>query len=343
MNNNVIILFGGESRERLVSTATAQNIATALPNASCWFWDTDDKVYQIKHETLIAHENPFVKSFTPANEAKWSTLKSALKDDEAKESVFILAMHGGKSEDGTVQKWFEDEKIVYTGSDSHSCAITFDKTKAKKIITPLRIRTPDSIVVNGSNLEKANQELETFLQKHSKLAFKPVADGSSFGFLLINNSRDIKKALEQLAESPNTSFLAENFISGTELTIGVIEDNGSLIALPCTEIRAKKDRIFDYNGKYLGDGVTETTPAEVPEAMAQMAQRVALSAHETFNCRGYSRTDTIVDEHGPVFLETNTLPGLSKASLVPQQLAINGISMRTFLNEQISIALKAKK
>lgn len=343
MNNDIIILFGGESRERLVSTATAQNIATALPNANCWFWDVDDKVYKINNETLFAHENPFVNPFVPTTEAKWPTLKTALKTAEAKESVFILALHGGKSEDGTVQKWLEDEKIVYTGSDSNSCAITFDKTKAKKIITPLRIRTAESIVVDGTNLKQAEDELDVFLKKYAKLAFKPVADGSSFGFLLINNSNDIKKALEQIAQCPKTPFLVENFIAGTELTIGVIEHNGSLMALPCTEIRAQKDRVFDYNGKYLGDGVTEITPAEVPEAMAQMAQRVALLAHEIFNCRGYSRTDIIIEETGPVFLETNTLPGLSKASLVPQQLAIKGISMRTFLNEQISLALKAHK
>jgi D-alanine-D-alanine ligase len=97
-------------------------------------------------------------------------------------------------------------------------------------------------------------------------------------------------------------------------------------------------RTFDFDGKYLGKGVREITPAAISEEMARAAQRVALTAHQAVGCRGYSRTDVIMGNDGPVFLEINTLPGLTRASFIPQQLAAAGIELRHFLERQIQIA-----
>jgi len=343
MSQSVILLFGGESRERLVSVATAQNMVRALTNPTCWFWSVDEKVYEISSQNLLDHTNPFLEEFKPKNKAKYQTLQEALNEPDAQTSVFVLAIHGGRGENGTIQKWFEEKQIAFTGSGSESCHITFDKIEAKKIIEALRIKTAPSITVQGNDLKNAKNQLEKFLNIHHKLAFKPVADGSSFGFISIANSQDIELAIEQMKIDQNCLFIAESYIDGVELTIGVIEQEGELIALPCTEIRKQEGRLFDYEGKYLAKGVTEITPAEVDDNMSQMAQRVALLAHEAFHCRGYSRTDIIISNNIPFFLETNSLPGLTKASLVTQQLSIKAISMRTFLNEQIKIALKAKK
>jgi len=100
-------------------------------------------------------------------------------------------------------------------------------------------------------------------------------------------------------------------------------------------------RTFDFDGKYLGKGVREITPADVSESIARAAQAVALAAHEAVGCRGYSRTDVIMGKDGPVFLEINTLPGLTRASFIPQQLEAAGIDLRDFLERQIEIAVKA--
>jgi D-alanine-D-alanine ligase len=104
------------------------------------------------------------------------------------------------------------------------------------------------------------------------------------------------------------------------------------------EIEVDTDRTFDYAGKYLGAGTREICPADIPDQMARAAQATALAAHEALGCEGYSRSDLIASGDGIYFLETNTLPGLTTSSLVPQELAVLGISFREFLEQQLELA-----
>lgn len=332
MTREVILLFGGESRERLVSVATAKNLFKVLGNPTCWFWDVDDKVYVVSAAELDAHTDPFRTPFSPKGLVKFSNLQNAL--DTAHEAIIFSAIHGGRGEDGTVQKWLEERHIQFTGSGSRACRLAFDKVSGKNVMKEFGVRVADSIVIKGSNSES---ELQQFFASHPKIAVKPVADGSSFGLLIIDDEKQLPTAIRQFEESPQTAYLVEAFIEGTELTVGVIDDVNGPRALPCTEIRTKKGQSFDYNEKYLKVGA-EITPAEIPESMARAAQRVALAVHCAFGCEGYSRTDLIVDKNGPVFLELNTLPGLTAASLVPQQLAACGMTLRAFCDLQIRLA-----
>jgi D-alanine-D-alanine ligase len=136
-------------------------------------------------------------------------------------------------------------------------------------------------------------------------------------------------------------FILERFINGRELTVGVLDrPSGPTMALPCSEVVVETGRPFDFEGKYLGKGSKEITPAELPLSVAQNAQRLALTVHRAIGCSGYSRTDMIIDEFGLVFLEINTLPGLTSASFIPQQLNVAGIGMQQFLREQIELASK---
>ena len=107
-------------------------------------------------------------------------------------------------------------------------------------------------------------------------------------------------------------------------------------------MRLEEGRAFDYEGKYLGKGTREITPAEVPAAVSRAAQDLAVAAHQALGCEGYSRTDAIVSAKGPVFLELNTLPGLTRASFLPQQLAAEGTSMLSFLEGQLAIARRRR-
>jgi D-alanine-D-alanine ligase len=267
------------------------------------------------------------------------SLKSALDSAQARESVLYVGFHGGMGEDGTVQKWMESRHLVFTGSGSEACRLAFDKMLGKKVVEGFGIRVAPAVVVSGRYMVEAEATLKEFLAKHGKMAVKPVADGSSVGLSIIDKEEDLKIALGHIQASPHMPFMAEAFISGTELTIGVIDDHNGPRPLPATEIRAQAGRLFDYNGKYLGEGVKEVTPAEVSDSVLRAAQRVALAAHSAFGCDGYSRTDIIVDKLGPVFLETNTLPGLTQASLIPQQLAVDGMSLHAFLELQIELAV----
>src|SRR5258708_22501964 len=126
-------------------------------------------------------------------------------------------------------------------------------------------------------------------------------------------------------------------MEGVELTVGVVED-GPLRALAGRGVGAAPGRAFDYEGKYLGKGTIEITPAEVTAEVARAAQEAAIAAHDALGCEGYSRTDVIVSPRGPVFLEINTLPGLTRRSFIPQQLAAEGTAIKDFLRDQLALA-----
>ncbi|MEI6805631.1 MAG: ATP-grasp domain-containing protein [Myxococcaceae bacterium] len=335
-NQNLIILFGGESRERFVSVATAQNISRALPHALCWYWAPDDSVYQVTQEELLTHTDVFKTEFKPASKSIFENILLAFDSKQAANSVFVLGVHGGRGEDGTLQSWLEERKIAFTGSDSKACKLCMDKLAAKKSLESMRVRVAASALISGQDLSTAEAEINQFLLEYSKLILKPNAEGSSVGLFLITAETQ-KDALKELKAYPERQYLLEVYIQGTELTVGVFDDKIGPRALVPTELRAQ-EAFADYDGKYLGLGTTEITPAEILEPVMHAAQQLAILAHEALGCKGYSRTDMMVDSDGPVFLETNALPGLTKASLVPQALAYEGISIREFLMKQVELA-----
>jgi D-alanine-D-alanine ligase len=160
---------------------------------------------------------------------------------------------------------------------------------------------------------------------------KPLAGGSSRGLHFISRNDAIPEV--------RIPYILEQFISGRELTIGVIDrGDGKPLALPVIEIELDAGRAFDYTGKYLGHGTREICPARIPDSMRDEAQHVALTAHQALGLEGYSRSDVIAADDGIYYLETNTLPGLTAQSLVPQQLREAGIEFRTFLDEQLALS-----
>ena len=141
-------------------------------------------------------------------------------------------------------------------------------------------------------------------------------------------------------ESATAPYVIEPFVTGAEATCGVLEQaDGSLIALPPVEIVPASGQ-FDFESKYLAATTQEICPARfAPEINAEL-QRLAVIAHKAMSCRGYSRSVFIISKDGPVYLETNTLPGLTKASLYPKSLKAQGIAFVDFLNGQIELAIR---
>ena len=332
---NLIILFGGESRERLVSVATAQNISQALPQALCWFWALDDQIYEVSHEELLAHQDVFKTEFKPSVPALFKTILEALDSEQAAQNIFVLALHGDRGENGVLQSWLEERKIAFTGPNSKACALTMDKAASKKAVQAAGVRIADSCLLRGQDADSESQLL-SMISRHPKLILKPNYEGSSFGLCLITKD-NLELAREKLKAYPDRMYILEAFVEGTELTVGIYDEGSGARALTPTELRVQNG-FADYDGKYLGLGTKEITPAEVPDNIVRAAQRMALSAHEILGCEGYSRTDMMVDDQGPVYLETNPLPGLTKASLVPQALAYEGVSIRDFLVHQVELA-----
>jgi D-alanine-D-alanine ligase len=335
-----IVLFGGPNAERLVSVASAQNISQGT-GAKLWFWSKIGEIYEVSLSELIAHNNPFVKEFIPSTTPIFSNLEMALDDADtrARNPVFILAVHGTVGEDGILQEWLEDRGFKFTGSSSVSSANAFDKVKAVHAVKNAGIQVPQSVICNTADLMDCKKQLLSSFETFGSIVLKPNASGSSDGLVCITDATHIETALNVLAQRQGEDFLIEEMIKGIEITVGVIErEDGAIVALPPSEIRLEKGTTFDYNGKYLGKGSTEITPAQIPQQKIIEAQDVATKAHTLFGCRGYSRTDLFLTDTGFVFIEINTLPGLTKASFIPQELEAAHIPLSQFIEEQITIA-----
>jgi D-alanine-D-alanine ligase len=338
MKRPVIVLFGGTSSERRVSVASAQTVVRALlPHRAVhpWFWGTDDAIYEVASEILLAHGRPFERDLVPAGIVVAKSISAALDGRGARESVFFLALHGIGAEDGLLQGWLESRGLPFTGSGAKASRNAFDKARGRDLVQTFGARVAAAEFLD--HLAVAAQ-LERLLAEHGQLVLKPVAEGSSEGLLFLDRRDALPEILKTVSLRRSQPYLVEAFVTGAELTVGVIDDGVEPYALPCSEVRLDPGCRFDFAGKYLGRGTAEVTPAEVPRPVAEDAQALALAAHRAIGCYGYSRTDLIATDNGPVFLETNTLPGLSAASFIPQQLEAAGIPIEAFVLQQIELA-----
>lgn len=336
---DLILLFGGISDERLVSVASAQNLATHLQKAELWFISPSGSVTRTSARELSEHSRPFETPFQPSVKPFAQNTVSALS--EVKERVIFIGLHGTEGEDGSLQKLLEQHNVRYTGSRSASSKMCFDKTQAKIHITDSGLTVPMGFEISKSD-ELAKPKILAAFKDYERLVAKPASSGSSFGLRFLNSAADCEAFSSELKTSAYEMYLIEQCLIGRELTVGIIErGNGKRLALPPSEVIMKTGQNFDYEGKYLGRGSTEITPAELSIKDRDLCQSLALQAHIVLGCRGYSRTDMILTKKGPVFLETNTLPGMTKASFIPQQLAAAQIPLETFISEQVLAALKA--
>ncbi len=338
-SSDVVVLFGGASFERLVSVASAQNVSAQLADAALWFWSAGGPVNVLTAAQLAAHQRAFEVELTaPAGTRSFESLEKAL-DAEGQGHTFFLALHGGAGEDGTVQRLLESRKLAYTGSDSAASARAFDKAEAKRLAGASGVRLAQAQVIEpGSDVRSIEATLSKLFTACPRWVLKPVADGSSFGLIHLTSSDQVAAAAKQVSEL-KLRYLAESFITGRELTVGVCDEASGPAALPVSEVRLAKDAAFDYAGKYLGGkGTEEITPAQLTPSELTAAHNVAVTAHRAVGCFGYSRTDMILSSEGPVFLEINTLPGLTRASFIPQQLAAAGRPLKLFLEHQLKLA-----
>ena len=321
------ILFGGTNTERLVSVATAQALQAALPEAGLWFWDIDDTVHEVRPEKLQSHARPFEQPFKPGDHGIGG-IEQALDQAKAEQRLLVLGLHGGMAENGELQAMCEMREIPFTGSGSASSHLAFDKVAAKRFAAIAGVKAPAGIGL---------EDLETALAKYGRLIAKPARDGSSYGLIFVNSTQDLV-AVRDAARTED--YLIEPFISGVEATCGVLEQvDGSLVPLPTVEIIPAEGE-FDYRAKYLAKTTQEICPGRfAPEINAQIMDQ-SVKAHQAMSCSGYSRSDFIVAETGPIYLETNTLPGLTRASLYPKALKAQGIAFVDFLQGQIALAMK---
>jgi D-alanine-D-alanine ligase len=322
----ITILFGGTNKERLVSVASAQALCEALPEADLWFWAADDSVHETDMKALAGHSRPFEHEFLPGGARVGRSIEEALDQAKIDGRVLVLGLHGGRAENGELQAACEWRGIPYTGSNSTSSHLAFDKVSAKRFAAIAGVNATIGIRL---------ADVEAALAEHGRLIAKPTHDGSSYGLIFVNAKQDLV-AVRNAARTE--TYLIEPYISGVEATCGVLErSNGEVFSLPPIEIVPGEGN-FDYTAKYLLKSTQEICPGRFSPEITAALKDQALRAHKALSCTGYSRTDFIVSDKGPVYLETNTLPGLTRASLYPKALKAQGIEFADFLKDQIVLA-----
>src|SRR6266852_5126458 len=325
----VTIFFGGTNKERLVSVASAQSLHRALPEADLWFWHVNDTVHEVRSETLLNHKRPFEDEFEPGS--RGIAFELALDKAKAEDRVLVLGLHGGRAENGELQAMCEMRGIPFTGSGSASSHLAFDKMAAKRFAAIAGVTAPEGIAL---------EDIDAAFAEYGKLIAKPAKDGSSYGLIFVNAQQDLV-AVRDAAKTEE--YLIEPFVSGIEATCGVLEQSdGTIFSLPPIEI-VPGEGAFDYAAKYLLKSTQEICPGRFSPEIAAEIMDQAIRAHRALSCTGYSRTDFIVSAKGPIYLETNTLPGLTAASLYPKALNAQGIDFADFLRDQIVLAEKRSR
>jgi len=228
--------------------------------------------------------------------------------------VLFLAVHGGALEGGTLQAVLDVIGVPYTGSGPLSSALAMDKDLSKRLFRAAGVPVPAWFMAPVES-----DDVSTGLGW--PVIVKPSKQGSSVGLTLVKQAQDLGNAVK-LALRYDDEVMAEQFIAGRELTVGVLGE----VPLPVGEIVSKHE-LFDYETKYTPGMSDETFPARIDTALARQLQEYALMAHRALKLSGYSRIDFRVSPEGDIFcLEANSLPGMTRTSLFPQAAHAAGIA-----------------
>lgn len=326
MKKKIALVAGGDSEEYVISMKSAGMIRKNL----------DSDRYEV-YLVLI-------------REGKWICQTDSGKEvavDKNDFSVVIdgmhirfdcafITIHGTPGEDGKLQGYFDLVGIPYTTAGQLPTAITFNKHFCNIVASHFGLAVPASV-----KLQKEYRfDTDGLINKIKLPMFvKPNKGGSSLGNSLVESPDALQPAIE-LAFKHDNEVLVEEFISGQELTCGVFRRDGEVLALPVTYIKSKSGAIFfDYKAKYNKEAADEITPAPIPDELTRLVRETTARLYECFELKGMARMDYIYANGTLYFLEINITPGMSETSIVPQQAAIEGISITELFTAVIEDAL----
>jgi D-alanine-D-alanine ligase len=252
--------------------------------------------------------------------------------------AFIL-LHGLHGEDGTMQGFLDLLGVPYQGSGVLGSAIAMDKDLAKELYRMNELPVADWVVVTRDDDIDGAALVERF---GLPVVIKPVREGSSLGLTLAKTMGEMLGGIHKALEH-DSQVMVEKYISGKELTVGVL-GNTEVEALPVIEIVPGEGfSFFDYDAKYKPGATEEICPARIPDQTRDLVQKYGVLAHRVLRLRGYSRTDMILTDDSQVYLlETNTIPGMTPTSLMPQAAAAYGLAFPAFLEKLIELGLEAR-
>jgi len=322
---NVAVVMGGYSDESVISLRSGQLILNHL----------DKNKYHPFEVHVLPEEWYCLIDGTkyPINKADFSFSKD---NKVTKFDVAVNTVHGTPGEDGHLQAYWELMDLPYSGCNFYQSALTFNKRDTLSVLSKFNIPKANSVYLTKGDIidgEKIARELGL------PFFVKPNQSGSSLGVSRVNNLDDLPKALD-FAFAEDNDILIESYLKGTEISVGVIHYNGETKVLGITEI-VPENEFFDYEAKYLGKS-EEITPARISKEVENLVIETAKKVYQSLGMTGFSRTDFIIMNDIPHFIEINTNPGLSPQSIFPQQAAFAKMAFCDLLDNEIKLALQRK-
>ncbi len=322
---NVAVVMGGYSDESVISLRSGQLILNNL----------DKSKYQPFEVHILLNEWYCLVDGEkyPINKADFSIFKD---NQTIKFDVAVNTIHGTPGEDGHMQAYWELVDLPYTGCTFYQSALTFNKRDTLSVLSKFNIPKANSIyITKGDTIDGNKVAAELGLP----FFVKPNQSGSSLGVSMVTTLEDFQKALD-FAFAEDNDILIESYLNGREVSVGVLKYQGETKVLGITEILSQNS-FFDYEAKYLGKS-EEITPARISQEVENRVVETAKKVYESLGMSGFSRTDFIIMNDVPHFIEINTNPGLSPQSIFPQQAAYAKLEMGNLLENEISLALQRK-
>ena len=324
MNKNIGIAYGGYSSEYDISIKSGEFIFEILNKNPNW------NVYRI----LISKEKISVilpdDKIEEINQDDFSFIydKNKIEFD----AIYNI-IHGSPGETGEFSSILEKIGIPHTSCSSKICKLTFDKHEYVKFINSLYLKTAKQFFIRKG--EQYN--IDDIISKTGIPCFvKPNKSGSSFGISKVTNKDFLNEKIDY-AFLEGDEVLVESFLNGKEVSVGVINIDGKRTILPVTEIRSKNE-FFDFDAKYNGES-DEITPGDLTSNELNDIHKMINTIYDNINLTGITRSEIILVNGIPYILETNTIPGFTKQSIVPQQIKAAGLSINDIIESQIKSLL----
>jgi D-alanine-D-alanine ligase len=295
----IVVLAGGISHEREISLKSGRRVADALTE---------------KGATVVIREPD-------------SDLLENLKKD--KPDVIWPVLHGASGEDGALRDILSLTGIPFVGATAHSAKLSWDKSIAKILVSRSGIQTPVSVTLPRETFKELDAESVLKLVTKSMalpVVVKPARSGSAQGVSIVRKQEQLSQAMIDAYVYCDVAII-EDYVSGTELAIGIIDLGAGPIALPAVEIEPRSGH-FGYEERYIAGETDYFVPARLSKTISAKAAKMAIDAHDSLGLRHLCRVDMIVDDKGvPWFLEANVLPGLTETSLLPQAILAAGSTL----------------
>jgi D-alanine-D-alanine ligase len=323
MKKQIAVVMGGTTSEHTISIKSGQVVLDNIP----------DSIFDAKPVVISAEEWTVnhMGNLIALNQSDFSY------QYEGKKYIFdavFIAVHGAPGENGVLQKVLDKAKVPYTGCSAAVSEITYNKHKTLEKLRPHGIAMAKNIIIDSNS----NWNSKTLATSIGLPCFvKANKAGSSFGVVKVNKLEEISAAIST-ALAEDDEVLIESYLSGIEVSIGVIEYKGEVRVLAPTEIITHGD-FFDYAAKYEGNS-KEITPARLTSLQLQNLNTAARKVFNLLGVKGISRSDFIFMGDTPYFLELNSIPGLTAQSLLPMQAQQSGIALGDLIVDMINSCLK---